>query len=150
MSDPTAVFQKDLGVWDAEVTITPGPGAAPIRQTGVSTNRLVAGRWLVIDYRSDAGFEGHGVYGWDATRERYVGSWVDSAQVTIARSEGSWDPETRTMSYLTETVTAKGAPLRYRELTQTQADGSLLYRNLVPTPDGGEFELIRTVYRRRA
>ena len=42
-----------------------------------------------------------------------------------------------------------GQKIRYREETQTQPDGSLVYRNLVPASDGGEFEMIRTTYRRR-
>jgi hypothetical protein len=40
--------------------------------------------------------------------------------------------------------------VRYREITQTQEDGSLLYQNLVPLPQGGEFEMVRVIYRRRA
>lgn len=47
-------------------------------------------------------------------------------QTAISRAEGSWD-----------------------SATKTQPDGSLVNRNLVPTPAGGEFEMIRTTYRRR-
>jgi hypothetical protein len=147
-SEAIAVFAKDLGDWDAEVEVRPGPGAPPLAQRGVSTNRLVGGKWLVIDYRADSGFEGHGIYGWDASKGKYTGAWVDTMQTCIARSEGTWDPATRTMTYLTE-ATHGGGTIRYRELTQTVEDGVLLYRNLVPMPDGGEFEMIRTVYRRR-
>jgi hypothetical protein len=43
-----------------------------------------------------------------------------------------------------------GTSYRYREITQTMPDGSQHYRNLVPMPDGGEFEIIRSVYRRRS
>jgi len=145
----TAVFAKDEGVWDAETEIRPAPGAPPVAMKGVSTNkRIGGGRWLVVDYRADSGFEGHGIYGWDAATGKYTGAWVDSMQTAISRSEGSWDPATKTMTFHVE-VTHGGQKVRYREETQTQPDGSLVYRNLVPTPDGGEFEMIRTVYRRR-
>ena len=145
----TAVFAKDEGVWDAETEVRPGPGAAPVRSKGVFTNkRIGGGRWLVVDYRADSGFEGHGVYGWDASMEKYTGVWVDSMQTAISRAEGSWDPATKTMSYDVE-VTHGGQKIRYRELTQTQPDGSQVYRNLVPMPEGGEFEMIRTTYRKR-
>lgn len=158
MSDPkleekiaamTAVFAKDEGVWDAETEIRPGPGATPLRTKGVSANkRIGGGRWLVVDYRTDSGFEGHGIYGWDARAEKYAGVWVDSMQTAISRAEGSWDPATKTMTYHVE-ATHGGQKVRYREETRTQPDGSLLYRHLVPTPDGGEFEMIRTIYRKR-
>lgn len=57
----TAVFEKDVGVWDSEMEIRPAPGAPTARQKGVSTNHLIGGRWLVVDYRADSGFEGHGI-----------------------------------------------------------------------------------------
>ncbi len=40
-----------------------------MRQKGVSTNRRIGdGRWLIVDYRAEGGFEGHGVYGYDAAK----------------------------------------------------------------------------------
>ena len=102
-----------------------------------------------MDYRADSGFEGHGVYGYDAAKGKYTAAWVDSMQSCIARSEGDWDPATRTMTFVTEAAHG-GRTIRYREITQTLPDGTQVYRNLVPTPDGGEFEMIRSVYRRRA
>ena len=89
----TAVFAKDEGTWDAEMEIRPGPGAEPLRQKGVSTNkRIGGGRWLVVDFRAETGFEGHGIYGWDASTEKYTGVWVDSMQTAISRAEGKLGP----------------------------------------------------------
>jgi hypothetical protein len=149
IADACAVFRKDVGVWNAEVEVRPAPGAPPIRQKGVSTNRLIGdGRWLVVEYRSDAGFEGHGIYGWDPATGKYTGAWVDSMQTCIARSQGTWDAAARTMTFVTE-ATHGGETIRYREITETRPDGTLVYRNLVPAPGSGEFEMIRTVYRKR-
>jgi hypothetical protein len=135
---------------DAEVDVTLAPGVPPIHQKGVTTNRLIGGgRWLVVDYKADSGFEGHGVYGWDPSAGNYVGVWVDSMQSSIARSTGAWDPATRTMTFQSE-ATHQGQTVRYTETTQAIEDGTQVYRNLVPTPDGGHFEMIRSVYRRRS
>ncbi|MFZ5892388.1 MAG: DUF1579 family protein [Myxococcota bacterium] len=144
----TRVFDKDLGTWDAKSEIFPAPGAAAIHQRGVAENRLVAGRWLVTDYRADSGYEGHGVYGWDDVKGQYVGTWVDSMGGSIARSVGIWDPATSTMTYVTEAGDAPNVR-RYREITRTISDGVHVYENLVPAADGGEFLLIRIEYRRR-
>jgi hypothetical protein len=144
------VFERDVGTWDAESQIRRSPTAAPISMRGVYRNRPIAGgRWLAVDYQSDSGFEGHGVYGWDPARGAYVGIWVDSTESVMARSEGRWDEATRTMTYVTE-ADRGGSTFRYREITQAQDDGSLLYRNLMPAPGGGEFEMVRIVYRRRS
>ena len=143
-----AVLQQDVGEWDADLAITPYPGADVNPTTGVATNRLVAGRWLVTDLVTKSGFEGHGVYGWDAGRRAYVAVWVDAAGAGIAHGTGTWDEATRTMTYDLE-VDHQGETRRYREVTQTLDGGTQLYRNLVPTPDGGEHEVIRATYRRR-
>lgn len=149
IAEATAVFAKDEGTWDAEMEITPAPGAPPMHQKGVSTNRRIGGgRWLLVDFVAETGFEGHGVYGWDASTGRYTGAWVDSMQTAISRADGTWDDATKTMTFHVELV-HDGKPFRYREETTTFPDGMQVYRNFVPTPDGGEFEMIRTTYRRR-
>src|SRR5512141_2767464 len=112
MSDPkleerikaaTALFEMDEGVWDGEMEIHPGPGAPALRHKGVSTNRRIAGgRWLVVDFQTDSGFEGHGIYGWDASTGKYTGCWVDSLQTAISRGTGTWNPETKTMTFEVE------------------------------------------------
>lgn len=144
-----SVLQRDAGVWDAEVEIRPRPGAEPVRQRGVSTRTLIGdGRWLIVDWRADGGFEGHGVYGWDPQRQCYAGTWVDSALASIARVTGEWDEASQTLTYVVE-VDHGGRPLRYREITRTVDDDTRVYSNLVPLPGGGEHEVTRITYRRR-
>ncbi len=150
IAEMTAVFAKDEGIWDAETEVRPAPGAAPVRSKGVSTNRRIGGgKWLVVDYRSDSGFEGHGIYGWDAGAGKYTGVWIDSMQTAISHAEGSWDPARKTMTFHVK-VAHGDQTICYREEVESRPDGSRLYRNIVPTPDGGEFEMIRTTYRKRA
>jgi len=149
ISEATAVFEKDAGDWDVEMEICPAPGAPPIQLKGTSVNRLIGGgRWLVIDHKAESGFEGHGIYGWDAATGKYTGVWVDSMQTCITRAEGTWDPATRTMTFVT-TGTHGDKPIRYREVTESREDGTRLYRNLIPMPNGDEFEMIRAVHTRK-
>ena len=141
-----AVFQKDVGEWDAEVEVTPFPGADVNRTAGRATNRLVGGRWLVSDLTTESGFAGHGVYGWDPTQGTYVGFWVDAASGGIAQGTGTWDEPSRTMTYDFE-VELQDQMVRYREVTQALDDGTQVYRNLRTMPDGSEHEVIRATYR---
>jgi hypothetical protein len=148
IKEATAVLSADVGTWDADLEVTPGPGMSPVRSNGVATTRLIGDRWLVVDIESDGGFAGHGVYGWDAEAGEFVSVWVDSMQSSPARGRGRWNPATATMTYEVEARHA-GQVIRYREQTERVSDDTHIYRNLLPTPDGGEFEMIRTVYRRR-
>lgn len=145
--DPWAVLDKDVGAWDAELEIWPGPGAPGQRQRGRADNRRVGG-WLIVDFRADSGFEGHGVYGWDAEAGRYTGVWVDGLGGGMARATGTWDAATRTMTYTAE-ASVGGQRRRYREQTTTIDADTLAYRHLVPMPDGSEHTLMTITYRRR-
>ncbi len=146
-----AVLAADAGVWDTEVEVTPAPGAPPQRSRGVSENRMTCGGlWLVTDYRNESGFEGHGVYGWDPVRGKYVGTWVDVMRQFLVVGEGSWDPERRAMTFSWEAPGPGGKPMRWREVTEKPDDATRVFRSLFPTPSGAEFELMRINYRKRA
>jgi hypothetical protein len=147
MTDALAVLGAFVGTWDGEVTVRPGPAAEPVSMTGVSTVRLLAGKWLVVEYRASTGFEGQGIYGWDPGLGRYTGAWVDTALTSIARSEGTWDAAARTLELATQAA-HEGRTIRYREERQIVDDRTQVYRTLVPSPQG-EFEMIRALYTRR-
>jgi hypothetical protein len=148
-SDPTTLFAKDLGTWDARVTVT-FPGAPPQLSNGVTVNRLVGGRWLSVDYRNaESGFEGHGLYGWDAARGAYVGTWVDNMRGSLVIAEGRWDADTRTMTYTSEVPGPGGTSMRLREVTETTGPDTQVMRSFIPGPDGAELEFMRVEYTRR-
>jgi hypothetical protein len=146
-----AVFQKDVGTWEAEVEVRPGPGAPPQRSRGVAVNRLACGGlWLVTEYKSEGtGFEGHGLYGWDPAKKKYVGTWVDNMRTTLALAEGTWDAGSRTMTYWHELKRPEGSVMRWREVTQTRDADTQVFRSFIPLPDGTEFEMMTITYTRR-
>src|ERR1700689_3094594 len=84
-----AVFSKDVATWDADVLVRM-PGAPPQESRGVAVNRLVCGGlWLVSDFKNETtGFEGHGVFGYDAQQKKYVGTWVDPMRTFLAPMSG--------------------------------------------------------------
>jgi len=149
MDEHIKVFEKDLGTWDAEIEVRPQPGTEVQRSRGVTVNRLVGGRWLVGDYKNETtGFEGHGVYGWDAAKQRYVGTWVDSMRSAMILTEGTWDAATRTMTFVGE-MQHGGQTLRWRDITQTVEPGHQLFRTLMADGQGGEWEMMKVDSRRR-
>lgn len=146
--DEIEVLQEDVGTWDALVEIrTPGPPVPA--SAGVSEHRLVGGRWLVVDFRSETGFEGHGVTGWDTVRRAYVSTWVDTARTFLAVGEGRWDPQARTMIVTFEAVLPDGRSHRWREVTERPEPDTRVFRSLMPGPDGAEHEVMTATYRRR-
>ncbi len=155
MADPAIgpeleLLKKDVGEWDAALTITPSPGAAPQESTGRLVGRLISGgRWLVTDFKNHTtGFEGHGIYGYNAATKRYVGTWVDDTRTNIYVGEGQWDPKSRTMTYVWSATMPNGKAMNWKETSEAVSESEQVFRVLFPGPDGGEFEMMRAVYRR--
>src|SRR5262245_51395340 len=86
------ILKKDVGVWDATVETTMAPGGKPSVSKGVETNALLGdGLWLIQDFKGEfAGvpFQGHGVAGYDSSKKKYVGTWVDSMSTGLSTTEG--------------------------------------------------------------
>jgi hypothetical protein len=144
------VFEKDVGTWDGDVEIRM-PGAPPQHSRGVAVSRLICnGLWLVTDFRNETtGFEGHGLFGYDPHKKTYVGSWVDPNRASLDPMEGTWDPETRTMTFIVHHSGPKGS-MTWREVTQTIDPDTQVFRVFMPQgPSGTEAEVMVVTYRRR-
>ena len=92
------------GRWRGEEILHPAPWL-PERRTasGHFDNRVgVDGMFLINDYREERDGEvllwGHGVYGWDAERERYTMYWFDSAGVPPRQILGTWEADSLTFT----------------------------------------------------
>ena len=145
-----AVFQKDVGTWDAEVEIRPAPGAPAQLSRGVAVSKLIAGgRWLITDFKNEtSGFEGHGVYGWDAGRKQYTGVWVDPARSSLVVANGTWDAAKRTLTFSAEAKFGERT-IQWREVTESRDADTQVFRSLFPVPGGADFEMMTVTYRRR-
>lgn len=148
MNDAIKLFEKDIGTWDGEVEVRPYPGADPQTSKGVMTNRVLGGRWLVSDFKNDSGFEGHGVYGWDDAKQRYVGTWVDGMRGQLVIAEGSFDDASRTMTYRIE-LTHDGKTFTARDVTQMVDDNTQVFRSFIEMGDAPPHEVVTATYRRR-
>ena len=155
MADPVlppefSLLRKDVGEWNAELTVVPGPGAAPQLSKGRLVGRLISGgRWLVTDFKNHTtGFEGHGLYGFNPSTGRFVGTWVDDMRSNIYVGEGVWDEASKTMTYTWKAAMPNGQTMTWRETSQMVSENERLFLVLFPAPSGGEFEMLRAVYKR--
>jgi hypothetical protein len=145
------VFQKDVGTWDATIETRMAPGAPPSVSHGVMTSQLACnGRWLIAQFRNEtSGFEGHGIYGFDASKGTYTAVWVDPLRTFLAPMEGTYDPAKKTMTFVGEARKPDGSALRWREVTETVDPDTQIFRSFMPLPSGGEFEMMTVTYKRR-
>lgn len=97
------ILHKDVGVWNAKMTIWMPGMDDPITAEGVETNRMLGDFWIVSEFKADIfgqAFEGRAQTGYNAAKEKYVGTWVDSMEMNMTMMEGSWDEESQTMTFM--------------------------------------------------
>jgi hypothetical protein len=147
------LLKKDVGAWDAVVESWMGPGQAAPPSKGVSTSTLgMGGLWLVTDFKSDfmgMPFIGHGVMGYDSTKKKYVGTWVDSMSFGLGLSEGTYDAATKTLNETMEGPDAGGKMMTMRMATVWKDADTKVWSMYAPGPDGKEFQMMRITYTRK-
>ena len=91
------IFKHDLGIWDVDIKTTQGPATK-----GKETNRMLGGFWMLTDFHGKMmglDFKGHGIYGYDAEKKQYVGTWIDSLSPVKMDMIGTYDKAQHTMTY---------------------------------------------------
>ena len=100
------LLQRDVGTWDATMSIWPALNAEPIVSKATETNELLhGGMWLVSRFEGEIfemPFSGIGTLGYDPVEKKYVGTWVDSMSPHLMTIKGDYDPATETLTAIAE------------------------------------------------
>lgn len=136
------VLKASLGVWDAEIEVWPeGPNAASIKFRGVETIRAYGEYWIASDFDSE--FEGeimkvHSIVGYDLDQQQMVGMVIDHGPYAASMT-GDYDPESKTVTWMTEAKDTSGNRMVQKALDiQKSADERVLVLS-VPGEEEGEF-----------
>jgi hypothetical protein len=145
------LLKEDVGTWDADILVNVVPGTPPQGSKGVAHNRLACGGlWLITEFMNETtGFEGHGIYGYDQAKGKFVGTWVDPMRTFIAVAEGAYDAAAKTMTMRFETTGPQGKPLKWHEITERKDNDTRIWRSIMSGPGGQEFEVMTVTYKRR-
>ena len=152
VADALAVLKLEEGVWDAAIEFPPNETEkAPTRMTGVQTNTFVTGNsWIKNDFAVDAKYGGHGTWGYDPRRDKFVGIWVDSNQDYIRMDEGSYDAATQTMTWTSELRQPEPyPPAKYRMTEEFKGAKRTLTMTAISPKSGKEVPLGTIVFTRR-
>lgn len=142
---PTAEHKKlaELtGTYDAVVKSWYAPGSEPAESKGVEIRKMLGDFWLVADFKGnvgDAPFEGHGVTGYDPTKKKFVGTWVDTMTPSVLITEGEYDPATKTMTQYSEMVEPSSGQKMKLKMTTAHQDGKEVFTLSMGDSTGKEF-----------
>ena len=88
-------MMKSVGNWTTTTKMWMQPGAPPEETTGTTTiESLMGGRFLMETNKSTMmgmPWEGRGIYGYDNTTKKHVGTWFDSFGTMMMSLEGTCD-----------------------------------------------------------
>jgi hypothetical protein len=149
------LLNNDVGTWETTITIWPEPDAEPIVSHGRETSELLpGGLWLVTQFEGEmAGMPctGAGAWGYDPVEKKYVGAWVDSMTPYLTTMKGDYDPQTKTMTLMTDgRDPATGKKVQYKVTTQYLDDGTKLAQMYATGADGQAWKMSEVRYRRAA
>lgn len=106
------ILQQDLGTWNVKMKLWPeGPEGFVIEGVCQEHNRKLGnGLWIISDFKgtfAGTAFYGHGTYGYNPTKKKYVGTWVDNMTPAVTHMEGTYDKKTKTLTMFSEGTDAE-------------------------------------------
>jgi hypothetical protein len=150
------LLQRDVGTWDAEITLLPPEeGAAPMKSKGSEKNELLpGGMWLVSRFDGEMmgmPFSGVGTSGYDPIEKKYIGTWIDTMSPHLMVVKGDYDEDTKTMTSTGEGRDfATGQPYTAKLITRDVDENSRTFEMHMPGPDGKHVKMMEIKYKRRA
>lgn len=116
-------------IYTIKFWMNPDPNAKPQESKGTASRRsIMGGRYAVMDVSGkmempgengkmkDVMFKGMGLEGYDNVKKKFVASWIDNMGTGIEFSEGSYDPDTKSLTYTSEIEPVSGMKEQIREV----------------------------------
>jgi Protein of unknown function (DUF1579) len=119
------------GNWDFKIKfwMNPDPNAPPQEANGTATRKsIMGGRYVVMDVNSkmrmpdaagkikDVQFKGMGIDGYNSVKDKFVASWIDNMSTGIEYAEGTYDPATKTFTYMSDFEPLPGMKSQVRQV----------------------------------
>jgi hypothetical protein len=133
------------GEWNLEITFDGNPA-----EHGTSSARIMGGGWLIEDVKATYGgepFEGHGVFGWDGKKGKYVSVWVDSGEPTLSQHASTWNEARHSFIGEPEEMDMGAGPMRMLPITEVLSPDEFVF---TLTPDKADAKpMVKIRYTRK-
>lgn len=142
-----ALLAEAAGEWDA-VMLMGGQKA----QCKATYKAACNGMWVVSEFEGDLGgipFKGHGIDGYDATKKKYTGIWVDSMSTAPLIMEGNFDAAGKVLTMSGTSVGPDGQPQKFRTTTEKSGNDKMTFKMYMGKPEGKEEHAFTVEYTRK-
>jgi len=144
-------MKKMVGSWKVVTREFMGPGKPKVSEARAENTMILDGRFLRQEFHGvgdNADFEGLGISGFDRVREKYVDVWMDSKMTTISSLEGTWDPETKTLTSTGKMPSPAGGAYDLRSVTTERNDDEIFFEMYVKGDKDKEKKVMEMTYTR--
>lgn len=153
-SDKHKVLESLAGSWNVQSKMFMEPGKPPMESKGTNESKLIlGGRFLQEDYTSPGmmgqPFAGHGMTGYDLTKQKFVNVWVDNMGSWMTTTEGTLDASGKVITLtgpMFDPTSGKNIPSK-TVLRVESADKHIM--EMFTVIDGKEAKMMELTYTRK-
>lgn len=143
---------KMVGKWNLALKSWMDPKAPPQEEKGTAEIKALLGdrfvQTTVTSTMMGKPFSGLGINGYDKTKKRFVGTWMDSMSTGIMQSEGTADASGKVMTTnMTGTDPLTGKPTKMRVVGRWESDDKLV-EEFHEKKGGKEMKMMEITYTR--
>lgn len=150
---PHQQLAREVGTWDAQMTMWTAPGAVPLTTEAVETNTMLGPFWLVSEFKCDSPelpFSGRMQLGYDPQKKTFVGTWVDTMSPYIGQMTGDYDIATRSLTMVSHGTDARtGEPSTATMTTRYVDENTKVFTMHEGDAGSAGFKMMEIRYTRR-
>lgn len=144
MPEPTPEhqwLQQFSGNWTTKSESSMGPDQPPVQCEGIMTSRMLGGFWLTNNMKGDyAGTPMNGIQtiGFDESKKKYVGTWIDSVTSFMWHYEGHVDSTGKVLTLEAEgpNFLSDGKTTKFEDIYEFKSENELSIQSRILADDG--------------
>jgi len=122
------MLEATVGSWTYKGKMWMHPDAPPMEYAGTTTTKsLMDGRYFLSEHigkmampgpdgkMMEMEFKGMATEGYDNAKKKFIASWIDNMGTGMMLMEGTYDPATKTVTYLGEEEPVPGMKIKVRQ-----------------------------------
>ncbi len=140
----------DEGTWQATLSMHRGADQAVEQIIGVETNTMIGDLWSIGKLElpgAEAPYVGFATLGYDPSKEKYVGTWVDSLSPQILEMHGNYDDKSSTLTLFYTTLGKNGELEERKNVMVYEDENTRDYDSYLK--EGDEWKLYMEIYYER-
>ncbi len=158
MPQPTAEhqwLQQFVGEWETETDVTGMPDHPPMKGKGTETVRSIGGFWVIGEGTgSMEGVPGNMIgiitLGYDVSKQKYVGTWIDSMTGILWVYEGTVDAARKTLTLHSEgPCPFKPGLVKFKETVEFKSADHRVFTSSFQNDDGSWTQMLTVNHRRK-